>query len=107
MHEIGSFLDWPIEVEVIILDKENGEKLEAEFSSDGPYYQFLLHPDRKVWVKGYDKSHLNDWTFDFEKLEVYEDSPREEDEFIFHKQINMHFEIEEKLAKADLNESLN
>ena len=106
MQEIDSFLDWPVDVEAIILDKESGEKLEVEFRSEGPYFQFLLHPDRKIWMKGYDESQLIDWTFDFEKLEVYEDAPREEDEFIFHKQINMQFEVEEDLAKENLNESL-
>lgn len=98
MHERESFLDWPIDVEVIILDRENEEKLEVEFNSDGPYYQFLIHPEGKIWMKGYDKSQWIDWTFDFEKHKVYEDSPRKEEGFIFHKQINMYFEIEEDLA---------
>ena len=42
MHELDSFLDWPIDFKVEVLDLKENTSHSFEFTSEGPYYQFLL-----------------------------------------------------------------
>ena len=87
MYELESFLDWPIEVEVIAVDLVSGQKLETAFQNDGPYFQFLTDQEGRIWMKGYGESLGIDWTFDFQKQEVSYDAPKKEEDFSFQKQV--------------------
>lgn len=96
MQEIDSFLDWPIDVEVIILNKENGKKMEQEFLSEGPCFQFLIGKEGHIWMKGYGYSQGINQVFDFKLKRISSFSPDNEDDFVIKKEITLGFEVLEK-----------
>ena len=96
MQEIDSFLDWPIDVEVIILNKENGKKMEQEFLSEGPCFQFLIGKEGHIWMKGYGYSQGINQVFDFKLERISSFSPDNEDDFVIKKEITLGFEVLEK-----------
>jgi hypothetical protein len=91
--EINSFIDCPVDFELEVFDKTNRQIQEFEFSSDGPYYEFLISSEDEFWIRGYDRCALKNWIIDLDGDDITQHSPENIDDFILCAELSPSLEL--------------
>ena len=95
-NEIESFLDWPIEFDVEIVDLKTGACYDFEFESDGPYYQILISGENVIWLNGYGRGSGQNWTLDLDNSHIMSGIPHNDRNFELVAEITPDFKIIKK-----------